>query len=222
MNTNYNGYEQPGVTVDLVIFTVNKEALKVMLVKRAETPFSGYWSLPGGFLRIGESLDEAALRVLEEKTGVKEVYLEQLYTFGEPGRDPRARVITVTYFALIPWKNLMTPESNKVTDVTWHPSDQLPRLAFDHKDIINYAIQRLRAKAGYSNIVYGLMSEKFRLSDLQKMYEIILNKPLDKRNFRKRMLASGLLQETGSKDIIGAHRPAMLYQFKKMEIAFLD
>ncbi|HEX9387881.1 MAG TPA: NUDIX domain-containing protein [Anaerolineales bacterium] len=222
MNTNYDGYEKPGVTVDLVIFTVNKDVLKVMLVKRAEAPFSGYWSLPGGFLKIGESLEEAALRVLEEKTGVKEVYLEQLYTFGEPDRDPRARVITVTYFALIPWKNLMTPESNKVTDVTWHPSNQLPRLAFDHKDIINYAIQRLRAKAGYSNIVYGLMPEKFRLSDLQKMYEIILNKPLDKRNFRKRMLASGLLQETGRKDIVGAHRPAMLYQFKKMEIAFLD
>jgi len=222
MNTNYESYEQPGVTVDLVIFTVNQDALKVMLVKRAEPPFSGYWSLPGGFLKSGESLDEAALRVLKEKTGVEEVYLEQLYTFGEPGRDPRARVITVTYFALIPWKNLMRPDSSKVTDVTWHAGDQLPRLAFDHKVIVNYAIQRLRAKAGYSNIVYGLMPEKFRLSDLQKMYEIILDTKLDKRNFRKRMLASGLLQETGRKDIVGAHRPAMLYQFKKMEIAFLD
>jgi 8-oxo-dGTP diphosphatase len=222
MNTNYNEYELPGVTVDLVIFTVSKDALKVMLVKRAEAPFSGYWSLPGGFLKVGESLDEAALRVLEEKTGVRDLYLEQLYTFGEPDRDPRARVITVTYFALIPWKNLVTPDSNKVTDVTWHSTGQVPRLAFDHKDIINYAVQRLRAKAGYSNIVYGLMPEKFRLSDLQKMYEIILNKPLDKRNFRKRMLASGLLQETGKKEIAGAHRPAMLYQFKKMEIAFLD
>lgn len=222
MNTNYAAYEQPAVTVDLVIFTVNKDALKVMLVKRAEEPFSGYWSLPGGFLKLGESLDEAALRVLKEKTGVQEVYLEQLYTFGEPDRDPRARVITVTYFALIPWKKLSTPESHKVTDVTWQSIDRLSRLAFDHKEIVNYAVQRLRAKAGYSNIVYGLLPEQFRLSDLQKMYEIILHKQLDKRNFRKKMLAAGLLRETGKKDSGGAHRPAMLYQFKKMEIAFLD
>jgi 8-oxo-dGTP diphosphatase len=222
MNTNYEGYEQPGVTVDLVLFTVEQDSLKVMLVKRAEAPFWGYWSLPGGFLKIGESLEEAALRILEEKTGVKEVYLEQLYTFGDPERDPRARVVTVTYFALIPWKNLGRPESKKITDVIWHSTSQLPRLAFDHKEIINYAVQRLRAKAGYSNIVYGLLPDRFRLSDLQKIYEIILNKDLDKRNFRKRMLASGLLEETGVKDIAGAHRPAMLYHFKKMEIAFLD
>jgi 8-oxo-dGTP diphosphatase len=222
MNTNYGRYEQPGVTVDLVIFTVNQDSLKVMLVKRAESPFSGYWSLPGGFLKVGESLEDAALRVLAEKTRVKEVYLEQLYTFGEPNRDPRARVITVTYFALIPWKHLLRPESEKVSDVIWHSVKRLPKLAFDHRDIINYAAQRLQAKAGYSNIVYGLMPEQFRLSDLQKMYEIILNKKLDKRNFRKRMLSTGLLQETGKKDISGAHRPAMLYQFKKMEIAFLD
>jgi len=222
MNTNYIEYEQPSVTVDLVIFTVNKDAVKAMLVKRAEEPFFGQWSLPGGFLKVGESLEEAALRVLEEKTGVNEVYLEQLYTFGDPDRDPRARVITVTYFALIPWKSLATPESQKVSDVTWQSIDRLSKLAFDHKNIINYAVQRLRAKAGYSNIVYGLLPEQFKLSDLQKMYEIILNKKLDKRNFRKKMLAAGLLQETGRRDTAGAHRPAMLYQFKKMEIAFLD
>ena len=222
MNTNYDGYEQPGVTVDLVLFTVDQDSLKVMLVKRSEVPFLGYWSLPGGFLKVGESLEEAALRILDEKAGVREVYLEQLYTFGEPQRDPRARVITVTYFALIPWKKLVLPESKKIADVMWHPIGQLSKLAFDHREIIHYAVQRLRAKAGYSNIVYGLLPEKFRLSDLQKIYEIILNKNLDKRNFRKRMLSSGLLEETGIKDITGAHRPAMLYHFKKMEIAFLD
>lgn len=222
MNTNYAGYEQPAVTVDLVIYTVNQDALQVMLVKRSDEPFAGYWSLPGGFLKIGESLEEAALRVLEEKTGVMEVYLEQLYTFGQPDRDPRARVITVTYFALIPWKTLDKPGSQKVSDVIWQSIERLSRLAFDHRDILHYAVQRLRAKAGYSNIVYGLLPGQFRLSDLQKMYEIILDKPLDKRNFRKRMLASGLLEETGEKDLAGAHRPAMLYRFKKMEIAFLD
>lgn len=221
-NTNYPVYELPGVTVDLVIFTVELDKLKVLLVKRAEEPFTGYWSLPGGFLKAGESLDDAALRVMEDKTGVKEVYLEQLYTFGKPERDPRSRVITVTYFALIPWKHLLQPESKKVTDLTWHPVDELPALAFDHKEILEYAVNRLRAKAGYSNIVYGLLPEYFRLSDLQKMYEIILNKKLDKRNFRKKILESGLLQSTGQKAILGAHRPAMLYQFKKREFLFLD
>jgi 8-oxo-dGTP diphosphatase len=222
MNTKYPGYEQPAVTVDLVIFTVNNDTLKAMLVKRAEEPFADQWSIPGGFLKEGESLEEAAFRVLREKAGVEDVYLEQLYTFGDPDRDPRARVITVTYFALIPWKCLVQPDSNKVTDLMWASVDRLPKLAFDHKRILNYAVQRLRAKASYSNIVYGLMPAQFRLSELQKMYEIIINDTLDKRNFRKRMLATGLLQETGKKDIAGAHRPAKLYQFKKMEIAFLD
>jgi 8-oxo-dGTP diphosphatase len=222
MNTNYDVYEQPGVTVDLVIFTVSEDALKAMLVRRAEAPYSGYWSLPGGFLRTGESLEDAALRALKEKTGVENVYLEQLYTFGEPGRDPRTRVITVAYFALIPWKNLEQPDSKKITDLTWHPVDQLPRLAFDHKEILNYAVRRLRSKVSYSNIVYGLMPKQFRLSELQRMYEIIINDSLDKRNFRKQMLATGLLQETGKKDINGAHRPAKLYQFKKMEITYFN
>ncbi len=222
MNTKYSEYEQPGVTVDLAIFTVNANKLKVMLIKRAEVPFRDGWAMPGGFLMRGESLEDAAHRVLNEKTGVKNVYMEQLYTFGDPGRDPRTRVITVAYFALIPWENLNQPESKKITDLTWSSVDQLPKLAFDHKKILNYAVKRLRTKASYSNIVYGLMPGHFRLSELQTMYEIIINDKLDKRNFRKRMLATGLLQETGKKDLSGAHRPARLYQFKKMEIAFLN
>jgi ADP-ribose pyrophosphatase YjhB (NUDIX family) len=222
MNTNYEDHELPGVTADLVIFTVCESRLKVLLVKRAEEPFASCWSIPGGFLEAGESLDDAAVRVMRDKTGVKEVYLEQLYTFGDPDRDPRARVITVTYFALIPWKNLIQPASSNVADVAWFPVDDLPSLAFDHKKIVNYAVVRLRAKASYSNVVYGLMPERFRLSDLQKMYEIIIDKPLDKRNFRKRMLATGLLQETGSRDSLGAHRPAMLYKFKKLKLAVLN
>jgi 8-oxo-dGTP diphosphatase len=222
MNTKYLGYEQPAVTVDLVIFTVDDDLLKVMLVKRAEHPFADSWAIPGGFLKTSESLEEAALRVLKEKTGVENVYVEQLYTFGDPDRDPRARVITVTYFALLPWKDLVQPASNKVTDLMWASIHHLPNLAFDHGEIVAYAVKRLRAKASYSNIVYGLMPRQFRLSELQRMYEIIINAKLDKRNFRKRMLATGLLQETGRKDVAGAHRPAMLYKFKKMEIAFLD
>jgi len=219
MNTNY---EQPGITVDLVIFTVNDNTLNILLTKRAEQPFVDYWALPGGFLLTGESLEDAAMRVLKEKTGVHDVYLEQLYTFGDPKRDPRTRVITVSYIALIPWSNLDQPESKKVADLKWVPADRTPKLAFDHKEILQYALQRLRAKVTYSNIVYGLMPEQFRLSELQRMYEIILNDTLDKRNFRKRMLASGLLQETGKKHLHGAHRPAMLYQFKEMAITFLN
>jgi 8-oxo-dGTP diphosphatase len=219
MNTKY---EQPGITVDLAVFTINNNKLKVLLLKRAEEPFQGTWSMPGGFLLHGESLEEAAHRVLLEKTGVKNVYMEQLYTFGDPQRDPRSRVITVAYFALIPWKELDQPESQKVADLTWSSVDNLPRLAFDHKAILNYAVKRLRAKASYSNIVYGLMPKQFRLSELQSMYEIIISDKLDKRNFRKQMLATGLLEETGKKDSSGAHRPAMLYQFKKMEIVFFN
>lgn len=221
-NTNLARYEQTSVTVDLVIFTENEGQLKVLLVKRAAEPFAGQWSVPGGFLLKGESLDAAAMRVMEEKTGVKDVYLEQLYTFGMPDRDPRARIVTVTYFALIPWKRLAQPQSSRVTDVGWFPVHELPRLAFDHGDIVAFAVNRLRAKAGYSSIVYGLLPERFRLSDLQKVYEVIMNRSFDKRNFRKRMLASGLLEETGKKDMVGAHRPAMLYQFKKRELVFFD
>jgi 8-oxo-dGTP diphosphatase len=222
MNTNYSGYEQPAVTVDLVLLTVRNNALEVMLARRADEPFAGDWSIPGGFLKAGESLEQAALRVLKEKTGVEDAYLEQLYTFGEPYRDPRGRVITVTYIALIPSQHLNRPPTERIAELTWVPVHRLPRLAFDHEEIIRYAVQRLRAKAGYSNIVYGLMPERFRLSELQEMYEIILNDRLDKRNFRKRMLATGLLQSTGRKVASGAHRPAMLYKFKKKEIAFLD
>jgi len=222
MNTNYAGYEQTSVTVDLVIFTVSQDRLQALLVRRASEPFSGQWSIPGGFLHTGETLEQAAQRVMEEKTGVKEAYLEQLFTFGRPERDPRARVITVTYFALIPWKRLPRPESTQISGVDWFPVEDAPRLAFDHSEILDFAVSRLRAKAGYSSIVYGLLPEAFRLSDLQKVYEVIMNHSFDKRNFRKRMLASGLLEPTGQKDLVGAHRPAMLYQFKKHELVFFD
>ncbi|MHC1783267.1 MAG: NUDIX domain-containing protein [Anaerolineaceae bacterium] len=221
-NTNYAGYEQTSVTVDLVIFTVYQDSLKALLVRRATEPYNGKWSIPGGFLLAGESLEGAAERVMEEKTGVREVYLEQLYTFGRPDRDPRARVITVTYFALIPWKRLVQPGSNRVADTAWFAVDDMPELAFDHNEILSFAAYRLRAKAGYSSIGYGLLPEAFRLSDLQKVYEVIMGRSFDKRNFRKRMLSSGLLEETGHRELSGAHRPAMLFTFKQQELVFYD
>lgn len=222
-NTNYPGYENTGLTVDLVIFTVDQDRLQALLVKRASDPFAGRWSIPGGFLKVGETLEQAAERVMEEKTGVRELYLEQLYTFGSPGRDPRGRIITVVYFALIPWKKLARPDSTRVKESRWFVVNAVPKkLAFDHNKILAEAVSRLKAKTGYSNIVYGLLPEAFRLSDLQKMYEVILDKTFDKRNFRKKMLASPLLEETGQREIAGAHRPAMLYKFKQKELVSLD
>lgn len=222
MNTKYINYEQAGITVDLAVFTVHENKLKALLVKRAIRPFLSQWSLPGGFLRKDESIENAAQRILVEKTGVKNVYMEQLYTFGDPTRDPRSRVITVAYIALIPWEHLNQPDSENISGLAWASVHSPPKLAFDHKEILNYAVKRLRAKTSYSNIVYGLLPKSFRLSDLQNIYEIIINDKLDKRNFRKRMLATGLLRETGKKCQTGAHRPALLYQFKKMEIAFFN
>ena len=215
-------YEEPGVTVDVVIFTISEERLNVLLVKRNLEPFRGRWSLPGGFLLRGESLEAGVRRIIEEKAGLKASYTEQLYTFGRPDRDPRSRVITVAYFALVPWTRLPEPVSPKVAGVEWTPVVYLPELAFDHNVIVHYAVERLRAKTGYSNIVIGLLPDMFRLSDLQRIYEIILGHDLDKRNFRKKMHATGLLQETGQKEIIGAHRPAMLYRFKEKKVVNLD
>ncbi len=222
MNTNESPFEQPSVTVDVLIFTINADQLNVLLIKRATRPYKGSWSIPGGFLHRGESLEQAALRVALEKTGVKDIYLEQLYTFGDPDRDPRARIVTVTYVALIPWKKLERPSSERVSDIAWFPINELPSLAFDHKHIVEYGLARLKAKITYSNIVYALLPERFRLSDLQKIHEVILGKPLDKRNFRKRLLSLDVLVETGEKEITGAHRPAMLYSFKTRDLVFFD
>lgn len=223
MDTNKVQYEQPAITVDVLIFTIKEQQLKVLLVRRASEPFKNIWAVPGGFIKKNESIDDAALRVLIEKTGVKDVYLEQLYTFGDPKRDSRTRVVTVAYFALISWQNLKQPISKKVSGVQWFSTKKLPRLlAFDHKKIIQYAFSRIKAKVGYSNIVYGLLPKKFRLSELQKIYEAVLGKRFDKRNFRKRMLSFGLLDPTGEKEVVGAHRPAMLYRFKTKELIFFN
>ena len=188
MNTKTNifNYPHPFVTVDVLILTVVDNDLRILLVKRKDEPFKNYWSIPGGFVQIDESLDEAAVRALQEKTGVKDVYLEQLYSFGDINRDPRAMVLTVSYFALTPSNKV---GFSRVEDVgaAWFSVKSLPVLAFDHKKIIKYGIERLKAKIGYSNIAFGLLPSKFRLSELQKVYEVILGHQIDKRNFRKKM-----------------------------------
>jgi 8-oxo-dGTP diphosphatase len=180
-------------------------------VKRANPPFENCWALPGGFVAIDEDLEACALRELKEETGVSGVFLEQLYTFGAPKRDPRERVITVAYYALVPAEGISIRAASDAREAAWHPCDNLPLLAFDHDTIIAMALNRLRAKLEYSTIAFQFLPGKFTLSELQRVYEIILGEALDKRNFRRRIQTYGLLQETGEKTRNGNHRPAALY-----------
>jgi len=199
------------VTVDIVIFTIQEGVLKVLLIKRAIPPFLGQCAIPGGFVHEDEDLDQAALRELQEESGVTDVYLEQLYSFGDPNRDPRGRVITIAYFALIsPDRKLMA--GSDAAAAAWYPIDQLPPLAFDHATILNYALQRLRNKLEYTTVGFQLLPEKFTLTELQAVYEAILGKKLDKRNFRRKMSLLRILKPL-REHRRGGQRPAQLYRF---------
>ena len=205
-------YPHPAVTTDIVIFTIRQDELKVLLIKRALPPFKGEWALPGGFINLQESLEQGARRELEEETGVSGVYLEQLYTFGQPDRDPRERVITVAYYALIPSDKIEIRAASDAEGVSWFGMQELPKLAFDHPEILQTAYQRLVAKLDYSTIAFQFMPKAFTLTELQQVYELILREPVDKRNFRKRILSLNLIKETGKERKDGAHRPAKLYR----------
>jgi 8-oxo-dGTP diphosphatase len=206
---------RPAVTVDVVIFRLHEEMLKVLLIQRAFPPFKGKWALPGGFVNLDETLEQAALREMEEETGVRDVYLEQLYSFGDPKRDPRGRVITVAYFALIS-KDVSLHAGEEATHAEWHPVDRVPDLAFDHAKILAYAIQRLRYKLEYTAVGFELLPDEFTLSELQTAYEIVLAEKLDKRNFRSRILEAGILAETRrSRPAAGQGRPAQLFRYRK-------
>lgn len=211
-------YPHPSVTVDLVIFTIADNDLKVLLIRRGAEPFKGCWALPGGFVEIDESLETAAARELEEEAGVTNVYLEQLYTFGDPDRDPRGRTISVAYFALVDASQQRIQAASDAADAQWHSvfTPKLKgKLAFDHKKILEYAVWRLRNKIEWTTVGYELLPKKFTLSELQRVYEIILQKPVDKRNFRKKILAQGQIGELDEARTDGAHRPAKLYSFRK-------
>ena len=207
--------DRPAVTVDVVIFSVRAHALQVLLVRRTEAPFRGRWSLPGGFGRTNESLDDAARRQLQEETDVHDVYLEQLYTFGAPRRDPRGRVISVAYFALVA-ADVNAQSAAPGVEVSWHPVTAPPELAFDHSEIVRYALQRLRYKLEYTSVGFELLPNEFTLTELQSAYEIVLGEEIDKRNFRRRILAADILAETSRyRESDGQGRPARLYRYKK-------
>jgi 8-oxo-dGTP diphosphatase len=210
-------YPRPHVTVDLVIFSIIEDDLKVLLIRRADEPYKGSWALPGGFVAIDESLEQAAARELEEEVGVQDVYLEQLYTFGDLGRDPRGRVISIAYFALVDAERQRIVAASDAAAAEWRSVFAPPRLAFDHRQVLDYAVWRLRNKLEWTTVGYELLPHKFTLSELQRVYEIILQRPVDKRNFRKRILAQGEIRELNLTRADGAHRPARLYSFREKQ-----
>ena len=205
-------YPRPALTVDCVVFGFDGGGLQVLLIRRALEPFLGSWALPGGFVDMDEDLDQAARRELQEETHLSQVYLEQLFTFGTPGRDPRGRVVSVAYYALVrPDQHPATGDSD-ASEAAWHPVGQLPPLAFDHTQIIAKALERLRGKIRYQPVGFELLPKHFTLTQLQSLYEAILGRTIDKRNFRKKLLAFDLLIPL-DKFTSGAHRPARLYRF---------
>lgn len=203
------------VAVDCVVFGLDLEEreLRVMLIERGSEPFKGRWAIPGGFVHRNETLEEAAARELAEETGLKKVFLEQLYTFGEPKRDPRERVLSVAYFALCKLSDHSVQAATDAAAAAWFPVSDPPRLAFDHDRILDVALERLRGKVRYQPIGFELLPTKFTLTQLQRMYEIILERELDKRNFRKKVLGMDLLEDLDEVQKGVAHRAARLYRF---------
>jgi 8-oxo-dGTP diphosphatase len=206
-------FQRPSLTVDCVIFGLDEQDLKVLLIRRDIKPYEGKWALPGGFVRVDETLDDAARRELQEETGVANVYLEQLYTFGELNRDPRERVVTVAYYALVNLSNHRIKATTDARDAAWFAVSDAPALAFDHDEILEMALTRLKGKVRYQPIGFELLSQKFTLTQLQRLYETVLERSLDKRNFRKKILSMDLLIELDEIEQDVAHRAARLYSF---------
>ncbi|WP_339727473.1 NUDIX domain-containing protein [uncultured Gimesia sp.] len=214
MNYQYE-YPRAALTVDCVVFGLDEEDLKVLLIQRDLEPFEGCWALPGGFVRLEETLEEAARRELGEETGIENVYLEQLYTIGDVDRDPRERVVTVTYYALVNLSDHRVHAATDARNAAWFAIDDVPSLAFDHPKILKMAHERLRSKVRYQPIGFELLPAKFTLRQIQHLYEVILDRQLDKRNFRKKILSMGILVELDEVETDVAHRAARLYKFDR-------
>ncbi|OGX28355.1 MAG: hypothetical protein A3B78_01685 [Omnitrophica WOR_2 bacterium RIFCSPHIGHO2_02_FULL_67_20] len=223
MPTSSNGqFRGHAIAVDVVLFTIQGGTLKALLVKRRQPPHRGAWALPGGIVGTDESVDDAALRELQEETNIGNIYLEQLYTFGEPARDPRGRVITVAYYALVNWQQFQLKARQRVTEADWFPVKRLPPLAFDHRRIVDYALERLQHKINYTTVAFQLLPRQFTLTELQGSYEVILSQRLDKRNFRRKMLQLGILKGTREFKAHGRQRPARLYTFTEPKVVKLQ
>jgi len=207
-------YPHPAVTVDIAIFTIEDDDFKVLLIQRGIEPFEGSWALPGGFVGLDESLRRAAWRELKEETGVNAAFLQQLSAFGHPDRDPRERVITVAYYALIPNDRLELKPSTDAREARLFSMNDLPELAFDHAKILRRAHQKVKDKIDEPLVALQLVPESFTLTELQRVHERILGSSIDKRNFRKRLQAQELLELTGEERRDGPHRPAKLYRVK--------
>lgn len=210
------------VTVDNIIFTITEGSLQILLIKRLIDPFKGEWALPGGFVLENETLQEAAYRELAEETSVKNVYLEQLYTFSEVKRDPRWRTISCSYIALMSRENMTLKAWSDASEAKFFDVKKLPKLAFDHKKIVEYAIQRLKWKMEYTNVAQYILPKKFTLRQLQNVYQTILDQEIDVRNFRKKIDKLGLVKETWEKEIGVQYRPAKLYTFMDKNLKIVE
>lgn len=208
-------YPRPALAVDCVVFAVDDAGLKVLLIQRGGEPFQGAWALPGGFVHLDETTTEAALRELKEETGLEQVFLEQLYTFSDLDRDPRERVVSVAYYALV--KPAAVVGGSDASRAQWFDVGELPALAFDHDAIVASALERLRGKVRYQPLGFELLPSKFTLGQLQRLYESILGRTLDKRNFRRAFLRMGILEELDEIESNVSHRPSRLYRFLRSE-----
>ncbi len=210
-------YPRPSVTVDCILFGFDAGELKVLLIQRGGEPFKGLWAFPGGFLDVDTdpTIEEAAKRELEEETGLTHVFMEQLYTFGDMGRDPRGRTVSVAYYALIKLDDYKVQAGSDADRAHWFAISQVPPLAFDHAKILQTALERLKGKVRYQPIGFELLPQKFTLSELQHLYEVVLGMDLDKRNFRKKILKMNLLVELDEWQAGVPHRAARLFRFDK-------
>lgn len=203
------------LTVDAIVFGYHQKQMNVLLIRRQYAPFEDKWALPGGFVLPGESLETAVERELQEETGVAINYLEQLYTFGSPDRDPRQRIVTVAYFGLVNPQQFEIVASTDASEVQWFPADRLPALAFDHRQILNYALERLRNKLTYEPVGLNLLDTDFPFSDLENLYETILGRKIERRNFRRKFMGFGILKEIKVRHTAQKGRPGALFRFDK-------
>lgn len=215
-------YPRPALTTDIVIFGYDSAELKILLIKRGIEPFKNKWALPGGFVHEDETTEQCAERELREETGLTDIFFEQLYTFSDVDRDPRGRVITTAYFALVNIAKYKLTAGDDAKNAEWFTINGIPKLAFDHDMILRKALYRLKSKINWQPIGFELLEQKFTLSELQNVYEVVMETKLDKRNFRKKILSTNLLIEHDEKEQNVAHKPAKLYSFDKNKYKQLE